>query len=113
MTLPFWMIYDDREGLVPPVKATNVSMVEPERYVEAGLWHTADTLPELAAGIGVDADNLVSTVKRFNEFVAAGVDEDFGRGEEAYDRVVLGRPVTDGADRQRCPTTPPRSASPI
>ncbi len=90
MTLPFWMIYDDREGRVPPVKATNVSMVEPERYVEAGLWHTADTLPELAAGIGVDAENLVSTVKRFNEFVAAGVDEDFGRGEEAYDRVFSG-----------------------
>jgi hypothetical protein len=90
MTLPFWMIYDDREGPVPPVKATNVSMVEPERYVEAGLWHTADTLPELAAGIGVDAENLVSTVKRFNEFVAAGVDEDFGRGEAAYDRVFSG-----------------------
>jgi succinate dehydrogenase/fumarate reductase flavoprotein subunit len=90
MALPFWMIYDDREGLVPPVKATNVSMVEPERYVEAGLWHTADTLPELAATIGVNADNLVSTVKRFNEFVAAGIDEDFGRGDEAYDRAFSG-----------------------
>jgi 3-oxosteroid 1-dehydrogenase len=88
--LPFWMIYDDREGLGPPVKATNVSMVEPERYVEAGLWHTADTLPELAATIGVDADNLVSTVKRFNEFVATGIDEDFGRGDEAYDRAFSG-----------------------
>ena len=90
MTLPFWMIYDDREGLVPPVKATNVSMVASERYVEAGLWHTADTLPELAAKIGVDAENLVSTVKRFNEFVAAGTDEDFGRGDEAYDRAFSG-----------------------
>jgi 3-oxosteroid 1-dehydrogenase len=90
MKLPYWMIYDDREGLVPPVKATNVSMVESERYVEAGLWHTADTLPELATRIGVDADNLVSTVKRFNEFVAAGVDEDFGRGDEAYDRAFSG-----------------------
>jgi succinate dehydrogenase/fumarate reductase flavoprotein subunit len=90
MTLPFWMIYDDREGLVPPVKATNVSMVEPERYVKAGLWHTADTLPELAAKIGVDADNLVSTVGRFNEFVATGVDGDFGRGDEAYDRAFSG-----------------------
>jgi hypothetical protein len=90
MTLPYWMIYDDREGLVPPVKATNVSMVEPEEYVEAGLWHTADTLPGLAAKIGVDADNLVTTVKRFNEFVATGVDEDFGRGDEAYDRAFSG-----------------------
>jgi hypothetical protein len=90
MELPFWMIYDDREGLVPPVKATNVSMVEPNRYVEAGLWHTADTLPELAAKIGVNADNLAETVKRYNEFAAAGVDDDFGRGDEAYDRAFSG-----------------------
>jgi 3-oxosteroid 1-dehydrogenase len=90
MALPFRMIYDDREGVVPPVKATNVSMVEPERYVEAGLWHTADTLTELAARIGVNAGNLVSTVKRFNEFAAAGVDDDFGRGGEAYDRAFSG-----------------------
>jgi 3-oxosteroid 1-dehydrogenase len=39
---------------------------------------------------GVDAENLVSTVKRFNEFVAAGTDEDFGRGDEAYDRAFSG-----------------------
>ncbi|OBF30906.1 3-ketosteroid-delta-1-dehydrogenase [Mycobacterium sp. ACS1612] len=90
MTMPFWMVYDDRDGAVPPVQATNVSMVEPHRYVEAGLWHTADTLCELAAEIGVDADNLVRTVKRFNEFVAAGVDDDFGRGDEAYDRAFSG-----------------------
>ena len=90
MTLPFWMVYDDREGLVPPVKATNVSMVESEQYVGAGLWHTAQTLPELAAKIGVNADNLVATVQRFNTLVAAGADEDFGRGDEVYDRAFSG-----------------------
>jgi 3-oxosteroid 1-dehydrogenase len=62
----------------------------PPGMVHGGLWHTADTLPELAAKIVVDADNLVSTVKRFNEFVAAGVDDDFGRGDEAYDRAFSG-----------------------
>lgn len=86
ITLPYWMIYDDKEGLAPPVKAPNVSMVEPEKYSDAGLWHSADTLEELAEKIGVPAGNLVATVKRFNEFVAAGVDKDFGRGDEAYDR---------------------------
>lgn len=53
LRLPYWMIYDDKEGAVPPVKATNVSLVETEKYVAAGLWHTADSLPELAAKIGV------------------------------------------------------------
>ncbi|TVZ02198.1 FAD-binding protein [Trebonia kvetii] len=90
LTLPYWMIYDDREGEVPPVKASNVSMVEPERYVAASLWHTADTLEELAAKIGVPAANLTATVGRFNEICAKGVDPDFGRGDEAYDRAFSG-----------------------
>jgi succinate dehydrogenase/fumarate reductase flavoprotein subunit len=90
LSLPYWMIYDDREGEVPPVKASNVSMVEPEKYVSAGLWHTADTLEELAAKIGVPAGNLLGTVKRFNAMAVTGTDPDFGRGDEAYDRAFSG-----------------------
>lgn len=90
MTLPFWMVYDDRDGAVPPVKASNVSITDPDKYVAAGLWHTADTLEELAARIGVPADALVATVARFNELAANGVDEDFDRGGEAYDRFFFG-----------------------
>lgn len=90
VTLPYWMVYDNKEGEVPPVKATNVSMVEAEKYQAAGLWHTADTLEELAEKIGIPAENLAATVARFNEFVAKGVDKDFGRGDEAYDRAFSG-----------------------
>ncbi|WP_068275455.1 FAD-binding protein [Aldersonia kunmingensis] len=90
MTLPFWMIYDDKSGAVPPVQAPNVSMSSLEQNVEAGLWHTADTLEDLAAKIGIPAQNLVDTVDRFNQLVAAGGDADFGRGDEAYDRAFSG-----------------------
>ncbi|CAN3130944.1 FAD-binding protein [Mycobacterium sp. smrl_JER01] len=90
VTLPFWMIYDDSEGLVPPVKATNVSMAEPEQYVSAGLWRSADTLEELAVAIDVVPQNLVQTVARYNQFVRDGVDPDFGRGDEPYDRAFSG-----------------------
>lgn len=86
LTTPFWMVYDNREGEVPPVKATNVSMVETECYRNAGLWRTARTLAELAEMIGVAPDALERTVARYNEMVDAGIDTDFGRGDEAYDR---------------------------
>lgn len=86
LTIPFWMVYDDRAGEVPPVQATNVSMVETERYRDAGLWRTAATLAELAELIGIPADALEQTVARYNEMVADGADTDFGRGDEAYDR---------------------------
>ncbi|WP_301847381.1 FAD-binding protein [Rhodococcus pyridinivorans] len=90
MTLPFWMIYDDRNGEVPPVGATNVPLVETEKYVDAGLWKTADTLEELAEQIGVPAESLKATVARWNELAAKGVDEDFGRGDEPYDLAFTG-----------------------
>ncbi len=90
VTLPYWMVYDDTDDGVPPVQSTSVSMVEPEQYVAAGLWHTAPTLAELAGKIGVPPQNLIETVTRFNEFVAAGVDADFGRGDEPYDRAFSG-----------------------
>jgi len=88
--LPFWMVYDDTGGESPPLLSTSVSLVEPSRYREAGLWHTADTVEALAEAIGVPPAHLVETVSRFNELATDGTDRDFGRGAEAYDRAFTG-----------------------
>jgi len=87
LTTPYWLVYDDTDGGRPPVLAPNVTMVETEKFRDAGLWRTGETLEELARGIGVPEEALVATVRRFNELVASGRDEDFGRGDEAYDRL--------------------------
>lgn len=86
VTLPYWMVYDSRDGERPPVRSTSIPTGKTEDYRDAGLWVTADTLEELAARIGVPADRLQATVARFNAFVADDADADFHRGDEPYDR---------------------------
>lgn len=56
-------------------------------FVRSGYIATADTLPELARKIGVDADNLVDTVQKHNGYCETGVDLEFGKGSTAYNRM--------------------------
>lgn len=47
--------------------------------LDAGIMKSAATIEELAEVINVDPAGLKATVERWNGFVEAGVDEDFGR----------------------------------
>ena len=52
----------------------------------AGIMVKAPTLAELAGRIRVDAASLAVTVDRFNGYCRSGIDQDFARGNSAYDR---------------------------
>jgi len=87
LRLPFWLVYDDRDGGMPPIQYPNQPIGDIARYRTAGLLRSGATLAELATAIGVPAEALAATVARFNTLVEGGADADFGRGVEPYDRM--------------------------
>jgi hypothetical protein len=56
------------------------------RYVASGYLREAQSVEGLARAIGVDAAGLAETVRRQGEFARTGVDVDFGKGGNPYDR---------------------------
>jgi hypothetical protein len=95
--MPCWLITDQRSweryviaGHLPlpripfaPVP-TGGRMVE--AWLQAGVVKQGRTWAELARAIGVPADALERTARRYDEVAATGHDDDFGRGDSAYDR---------------------------
>ena len=57
-----------------------------QKLFRQGYMKKADTLEELAQQLGVDAEGLKSSVAKNNEYAETGVDLDFHRGENIYDR---------------------------
>jgi 3-oxosteroid 1-dehydrogenase len=82
---PSWAIFDQQYLRNYMLAGTMPGTSKPQRWYDEGYLKKADTLEELERLLSIPAGTLVATVRRFNEFVSKNRDEDFHRGERAYD----------------------------
>jgi len=89
-SIPAWVIFDSHFRFRYAMGPLMPAQIIPDSRLRASwlgeVYWKADTLEALAEQIGVDATGLADTVARINQFAASGVDEDFGRGGNVFDR---------------------------
>jgi 3-oxosteroid 1-dehydrogenase len=94
--IPCWLITDIRSfhryvvgGHLPipkvPFAPVPTGWKVPKAWLDSGVVKEANSFDELAAKIEVPAENLRATAQRFNELARNGHDDDFNRGDSAYD----------------------------
>lgn len=82
--VPSWAVFDRQYLDLYPLAGGGQGKI-PVQWRETGYLKEADTIEGLAEKIGVEPTALKATVDRWNAMVDKGVDEDFHRGERAYD----------------------------
>ena len=94
--IPCWLITDIRSfhryvvaGHLPipkvPFAPVPTGRTVPKAWLDSGVVKTGGSWDELAAEIGFPADALRRSADRFNELARSGHDDDFNRGDSAYD----------------------------
>lgn len=76
-----WSVFDERARTALPEGYADWTPDRVAEEVDKGVVRRAETLEELASMIEVPAENLTSSIERFNELFRNGCDEDFLRHE--------------------------------
>ena len=86
--VPSWLVMDSQYLRKYMLAGSMPGVRKPKTWFDSGFLRRGATLPELAGACAMDPAKLTASVERFNGFVRRGADEDFHRGERAYDRYL-------------------------
>lgn len=86
--LPFFLVWDEQHH-----RKYGLGLTPPGGEYPAEFVSSADDLASLGAMLGLDGEELATTVARFNEHAAIGEDPDFGRGSVTFVQRFCGDPA--------------------
>ena len=86
--VPSWVIFDSQYTRRYMVCETMPGSKKPPIWFESKFLRTGKTIEELAKACNIPPENLKATTDKFNGFARNGKDEEFGRGDSAYDRFL-------------------------
>jgi 3-oxosteroid 1-dehydrogenase len=88
--VPSWLIFDATFRYKYPMGIFLPGQIEPDSKLPKDwldkTYFRADSLDALAQKIGVDAAGLKATVEKMNEYAKAGVDPEFNKGGNVFER---------------------------
>jgi 3-oxosteroid 1-dehydrogenase len=87
--IPAYMIFDADFRRKRPCGPVKPGFMQPDHRLSPELQaflRRGESLAELAGKLGMEAQRLEASVRRFNAFARSGIDEDYHRGESAQDR---------------------------
>ena len=88
--VPAWIVFDAQFRRKFPIGPLAPGEAVPDQRLRKSWRNTVywkdESLAGLAQQIGVDAGGLADSVARMNAYAASGVDADFGRGGNVFDR---------------------------
>jgi 3-oxosteroid 1-dehydrogenase len=84
--VPSWMVFDSQYVSTYMLAGTMPGPKKPQPWVDEKFLRKAETLEQLATACDIDPGKLRASVERFNGYARAGRDNDFHRGEHAYEQ---------------------------